>query len=41
VPASVLAVLDNAVQSVPEINEKLQVVGMRAAPRLTYTLHRD
>lgn len=41
VPASVLAVLDNAVQSVPEINEKLQVVGMRQAPRLTYTLHRE
>lgn len=41
VPAAVLEVLDNAVQALPEVNDKLQVVGMRNAPRLTYTLHRD
>lgn len=41
VPACVLEVLDNAVQALPEVNEKLQVTGMRNAPRLTYTLHRD
>jgi len=41
VPLSVLDVLNNAVQSVPELNDKMQVVGMRAVPRLTYTLHMD
>jgi len=41
VPASFLEVLDNAVQALPEVNEKLQVIGMRNAPRLTYTLHRE
>lgn len=41
VPAAVLEVLDNAVQALPEVNEKLQVTGMRNAPRLNYTLHRD
>ncbi len=41
VPECVLEVLDNAVQALPEVNEKLQVVGMRNAPRLPYSLHRD
>lgn len=41
VPECVLEVLDNAVQALPEVNEKLQVVGMRNAPRLPYSHHRD
>ncbi|HLU83723.1 MAG TPA: hypothetical protein VKZ43_09995 [Trueperaceae bacterium] len=41
VPASVLEVLNNAVHALPEINEKMQVTGMRNAPRLSYTLHPD
>lgn len=41
VPASVLEVLNNAVHALPEINEKMQIVGMRSAPRLPYTLHPD
>jgi hypothetical protein len=41
VPAEVLEVLDAAVQSVPELNDAMQVIGYRDAPRLTYTLHRD
>lgn len=41
VPAGVLGVLDNAVQSVPERDDTGRVIGWKDAPRLTYTLHRD
>ena len=41
VPASVLEVLDNAVHAVPELDANMRVMGMRNAPRLTYTLHRS
>jgi hypothetical protein len=41
VPASVLEVLNNAVHALPEINDKMQITGMRNAPRLPYTMHPD
>lgn len=41
VPVGVVDVLDNAVHSVPEMDDRMRVVGWRSAPRLTYTLHRD
>lgn len=41
VPKAVLEVLDNAVQSTPVLNERMQVVDTRSAPRLSYTLHHD
>lgn len=41
VPAAVLEVLDHAEQSLPELNDALQVVNYRTAPRLSYTLHRE
>lgn len=40
VPASVLEVLDNAIQGIPNI-ENGRVAGIRQSPRLPYTLHRD
>lgn len=41
VPRSVLEVLNNAIMGVPDINEQMQVVGVRQAPRLPYTLQPD
>lgn len=41
VPAAVLEVLDNAVQSVPELDGDLRVINYHSAPRLSYTLHRE
>lgn len=41
VPRYVVEVLDNAVQGVPDVNDKMQVVGTRSAPRLSYTVHHD
>lgn len=41
VPAAVLEVLDNALQSTPVLNDALQVVDYTHAPRLSYTLHRE
>lgn len=41
VPRYVVEVLDNAIQGVPDVNEKMQVVGTRAMPRLPYTVHHD
>lgn len=41
VPRYVCAALDNAVVGVPDINDKMQVVGVRNTPRLTYTVHLD
>jgi len=39
VPRFVVEALNNAVVGVPDINDALQVVGVRDAPRLPYTLH--
>lgn len=39
VPASVLEVLNNAVQGKPVLDGQMRVESMRQAPRLTYTLH--
>jgi len=39
VPRAVLEVLNHSVHGVPDINEQLQVVGVRQVPRLPYTLH--
>lgn len=41
VPRYVCEVLDNAVQGVPDVNDKMQVVGTRQVPRLSYTVHHD
>lgn len=41
VPVCILEVLDNAVHSLPELDDQTRVVEYRDAPRLTYTLHRD
>lgn len=41
VPRYVCAALDNAIIGVPDVNEKMQVVGVRNTPRLTYTVHLD
>lgn len=41
VPRYVCAALDNAIVGVPDVNDKMQVVGVRNTPRLTYTVHLD
>lgn len=41
VPYYVCEVLNNAVHGVPDVNEKMQVVGVHNVPRLPYTLHMD
>lgn len=41
VPRYVIEVLDNAVQGVPDVNDKMQVIGTRPMPRLPYTIHHD
>lgn len=41
VPRYVCAALDNATHGVPELDEKMRVIGIRQAPRLTYTVHQD
>lgn len=41
VPRYVCAALDNATHGVPELDDKMRVIGIRQAPRLTYTVHQD
>lgn len=41
VPVCILEALDDAVHSLPELDDQTRVVEYRDAPRLTYTLHRD
>lgn len=41
VPRYVCAALDDAIVGVPDVNDKMQVVGVRNTPRLTYTVHLD
>jgi hypothetical protein len=39
VPRYVVEALNNAIVGIPDINDQLQVVGVRDAPRLPYTIH--
>lgn len=41
VPRSVCEVLDNAVKSVPDLDDNKRIIRMRNVPRLSYTLHRE
>jgi hypothetical protein len=41
VPEAVIEVLENAIQSTPELNDDMQVIGYHDAPRLAFTLHRE
>jgi hypothetical protein len=41
VPRYVCAALDNAVHGLPDIDDQKRIIGMREAPRLTYTVHLD
>jgi hypothetical protein len=41
VPKTVLEVLNHAIHGLPDVDENMQVVGVRQAPRLPYTLHPD
>lgn len=41
VPRYVLNALNDAIKGEPDINDKMQVVGVRNTPRLPYTVHLD